>query len=161
MSHICLLTQFSPHVYLRVSCAPLTPSAGSRAFLPSPVRRPHCCSISGSCWTRASSTSTSLWSCADPCSSRAANNCWRNGWKRTRYVRGKMVGVTGEMVISTHPPEPLPLRLSLCVKCREQAVLTFFYRMPLYLRLRQDSCLSENRLSLCVWMLSKMFVFMM
>lgn len=113
-SHICFLTHFSSRlVYLRVSCVPLTPFAGSRASRPSLARRPHCCSILGSCWTRANSTSLSLWSCADPSFSRAANNCWRNGWRRTRYVEE----VAGEMgYLHAHPQEPLPLYATVCVR---------------------------------------------
>lgn len=110
-----LLYNTSLLVYLRVSCALLTPSVGSRASRLSLARHPHSCSISGSCWTRASSTSLSLWSCADPSFSRAANSFWRNGWRRTRYVED----VAGEMVISTHTHKSLFLCTHVCVFVRE------------------------------------------
>lgn len=38
----------------RASCAPQTPSVGSRVFLPSLVKHLPCCSTLGFCWTRAS-----------------------------------------------------------------------------------------------------------
>ncbi len=68
----------------RASCAPQTPSVGSRVFLPSPVRHLPCCSTLGFCWIRASWTSLSHWSFAGPSCSKAANSSWRNGWRKTR-----------------------------------------------------------------------------
>lgn len=70
---------------LRVSCEQQKPSASFRASRPSRVKPLHCCSTLVFFWTRASSTSLSLWSCAGLSCNRAASNYWRNGWKRTRY----------------------------------------------------------------------------
>ncbi len=129
----------------------LTPSVGSRASRLSPARHPHSCSISGSCWTRASSTSLSLWSCADPSFSRAANSFWRNGWRRTRYVEE----VAGDMVISTHTHKSLffctLVCVCLCDRLREQGVLfpcVFLTpqteRMPSYFCDKEGACVKTD-----------------
>lgn len=70
--------------FLRASCAPQTPSGVSRVFPPSRARPLLCSSTLASCWIRASSTSSSPWSCAGLCCSRAASSCWRSGWRKIR-----------------------------------------------------------------------------
>jgi hypothetical protein len=67
----------------RASCARRRRSSASSRCPRSPARRRRCCSTSASCSTRASSTSTSPWSCAGPCCSRDASSSSRSGSRRT------------------------------------------------------------------------------
>ena len=74
--------------FCRESCASLRPSSDSSNCRQHQAPCLHCCCTLASCWTRASSTSMSHWSCAALCCSKAANSCWRSGWKKTRFVAG-------------------------------------------------------------------------
>ena len=67
----------------RVSCVHPRLSRDSSRCPHSPVRPPRCSSTLASSSTRASSTSTSPWNCADLYCSKAVNNSWRSGSKRT------------------------------------------------------------------------------
>ena len=74
--------------FCRESCASLRPSSDSSNCRQHQAPCLHCCCTLASCWTRASSTHMSLWSCAALHWSKATNNWWRSGWEHTRFVAG-------------------------------------------------------------------------